>query len=67
MTNEIILVPQEEIKGTLPPQVNNPSPKNEADHPEKKSVDQKKEIPVHNWIMPPEQHGYIQANEKDCL
>jgi len=34
---------------------------------EKKSPVPQKEIPVNNWIMPPEQHGYIQANEKDCL
>lgn len=26
-----------------------------------------KEVPVDKWIMPPEQHGYIQANDKDCL
>jgi hypothetical protein len=26
-----------------------------------------KETPVNKWIMPPEQHGYIQANDKDCL
>ena len=34
---------------------------------EKKLPAPKKEVPINKWIMPPEQHGYIQANEKDCL
>jgi hypothetical protein len=34
---------------------------------EKRSTAPPKDIPVKSWIMPPEQHGYIQANDKDCL
>lgn len=34
---------------------------------EKRLPAPQKEIPVNKWIMPPEQHGYIQASDKDCL
>ena len=34
---------------------------------EKKLPVLQNDVPVNKWIMPPEQHGYIQANEKDCL
>ena len=34
---------------------------------EKKLPAPQKEVPVNKWIMPPEQHGYIQASDNDCL
>lgn len=34
---------------------------------EKKLPVPAKEIPVNKWIMPPEQHGYIQPSDKDCF
>jgi hypothetical protein len=70
MTNETILVPPDDTNGTLPPPVNDSLAKKEThsnDLTEKKSAPPLNEVPVSHWIMPPEQHGYIQANEKDCL
>jgi hypothetical protein len=70
MTNEIILVPQADSDGTILPPANDSSTKKEThsnDLTEKKSTPPLNEVPVSHWIMPPEQHGYIQANEKDCL
>ena len=70
MTNETILVPPDDTNGTLPPPVNDLPTKKEipsSDLTGKKSIDRLTEIPVDHWIMPPEQHGYIQGNEKDCL
>ena len=71
MTNEITLTPQEEKQETVPSQAPKLIASNKelpaTDVTEKKLPDPKKEIPVSHWIMPPEQHGYIQAYEKDCL
>ncbi len=70
MTNEIILVPGEETKETPSPQHGKSSRTKErfpALSAEKKLPADKKEIPISHWIMPPEQQGYIQGNDKDCL
>ena len=70
MTNDVILVPKEETNDTPPPPVSKSPSKKEklAKVPaEKKLPADPKEIPVNNWIMPPEQQGYIQGNDRDCL
>jgi hypothetical protein len=71
MMNEVTLVPQAETKETNPLQVSKPSLNKEAliiSLPvEKRLLAPLKEFPVNNWTMPPEQHGYIQGNDNDCL
>ena len=70
MTNDVILVPKEETNGTPSPQVSKSSTKKEKFTKvpaEKKLPADQKEIPVSNWIMPPEQQSYIQGNDRDCL
>ena len=69
--NEIILVPPGESKETTQLQVSKPSLNKEAviiTFPADKRLPAPLiEIPVSKWIMPPEQHGYIQGNDNDCL
>ena len=51
-------------------QVRKPSQKKEAviiALPVDKRLPAPKDVPVSKWIMPPEEHGYIQGNDKDCL
>jgi hypothetical protein len=70
MTNEVILVPKEETNGTPSPQPSkSPSKKEKLTKvpAEKKLPAEQQQIPVDNWIMPPEQQGYIQGNDRDCL
>ena len=70
MTNDVILVPKEETNGTPSSQVSKSSTKKEKFTKvpaEKKLPADQKEIPVSNWIMPPEQQSYIQGNDRDCL
>ncbi len=69
--NDIILIPLPEPKESSQLQVSKPTQNKEAVIiilP----LDQRlpvphKDIPVGKWIMPPEQHGYIQPNDRDCL
>ncbi len=69
--NDIILVPPVDTKEITQLQVSKPSQNKEAviiNLPvDKRLPAPQKDIPVSKWIMPPEQHGYIQANDKDCL
>lgn len=69
--NDIILVPPVDAKEITQLQVSKPSQNKEAviiNLPvDKRLPAPQKDIPVSKWIMPPEQHGYIQANDKDCL
>ena len=71
MMNDIILVPPTEPKEISPLQVSKPLQNKEAIvialSPDKRLPAPHKEIPVGKWIMPPEQHGYIQGNDNDCL
>ena len=71
MMNDIILIPPTEPKEVKQLQVSKPSQAKEAliiPLPvDKRLPDPQKDVPVSKWIMPPEQHGYIQGNEKDCL
>jgi hypothetical protein len=70
MTNDAILVPKEESKEPIPPPSTKSSLKKQkpvTSSVEKKLPAAEKEFPVDSWMMPPEQHGYIQGNEKDCL
>jgi hypothetical protein len=71
MMNDIILVPASETKDSTTLQVSKPSQNKEAVviplPVDKRLPEPLKDIPVNKWIMPPEQHGYIQANDKDCL
>ena len=69
--NDIILVTPTELKETTPLQVRKPSQNKEAlviPLPvEKRLPAPQHDLPVSKWIMPPEQHGYIQPNDNDCL
>ena len=69
--NDIIFIPPTETKEVAQLQVSKPSTNKEAviiSLPvDKRLPAPLKEIPVSKWIMPPEQHGYIQGNDKDCL
>ena len=71
MMNEITFVPQAETKEKSQLQVSKSSLNKEAliiSLPvEKRLPAPLKEFPVKNWTMPPEQHGYIQGNDNDCL
>lgn len=65
--NETTLVPQVGLKDTTPPQVAVPSKKKEKTESSKPQKPLQKDVPVDKWIMPPEQQGYIQGNDRDCL
>jgi len=65
--NESILVPQVGLKDTLPPQASLSSKKKEKTFSPNAQQPLKKDVPVDKWIMPPEQQGYIQGNDRDCL
>lgn len=70
MTNDVILVPKDEMNDQPPPPVSKSASKKEKltkVAAEKKLAAEQQEIPVTNWIMPPEQQGYIQGNDRDCL
>ena len=67
--NDIILVPNTEMDGVVPQvksQATNEAPI--APLPAQKKLPEScHDIPVNRWIMPPDQHGYIQGNDRDCL
>ena len=68
--NDIILVPVELSAGPdqiQPAEVAFQKNNSNRELPEKKTVETVPEIPIRQWIMPPEQQGYIQANDRDCL
>ena len=69
--NDIILVPPIETKDSKQLQVSKPSKSKEAVviplPVEKRLPAPLHDLPVSQWIMPPEQHGYIQGNDNDCL
>ena len=71
MMNEIILTPPPTGKeDTTHLRVRIPSQNKEAviiAPPVDKRLSAPKDVPVSKWIMPPEEHGYIQGNDKDCL
>ena len=67
--NDVILVPTNETNESAPLQLSKTSEVKEAvlTPVEKKLPEQSKNVPTGKWLMPPEQHGYIQANDRDCL
>jgi hypothetical protein len=71
MINDVTLVTQDETKERNQLQVSKPSLNKEAliiTLPvEKRLPAPQKEFPVTKWTMPPEQHGYIQGHDNDCL
>jgi hypothetical protein len=71
MMNDTILIPPGESKEATQLQISKPSLNKEAviiTFPvDKRLPAPLKEIPVSKWTMPPEQHGYIQGNDNDCL
>lgn len=67
MTNDAILVPKEENKEPIPSPPTKAVSKKSKPGIEKKLPTDEKDFPVKSWVMPPEQHSYIQGNDKDCL
>jgi hypothetical protein len=67
MMNESALVPQVGLNDTLPPQAPVSPKKKEKTPFSKPQKPLQKDVPVDKWIMPPEQQGYIQGNDRDCL
>jgi hypothetical protein len=67
MMNESTLVPQVGLKDTSPPQASVSPKKKEKTVSPRPQKPLQKDLPVDKWIMPPEQHGYIQGNDRDCL
>ncbi|MDP4265219.1 MAG: hypothetical protein Q8941_22015 [Bacteroidota bacterium] len=71
MMSETILVPEKEITGTDPIQVNRSSLLKEVlkinFQPGKLLPAPPKEFPISKWNMPPEPEGYIKCHDNDCL
>ncbi len=69
--NDAILIPATEPKESKQLQVSKTSQSKEAViiplPVEKRLPAPQADLPVSKWVMPPEQHGYIQGNDRDCL
>ena len=70
--NDINLIPTADTSEATKLQVSKPSLKKETpviSLPVEKILPAPapKEFPISTWKMPPEQHGYIKANDNDCL
>ncbi len=69
--NEITLVPQVETEEVNPLLLSSPFSTKEALiitlQVEKRLPAPLIDIPLNKWMMPPEQHGYIQGHDNDCL